>query len=55
MTTYTSLVARIRANKEATQLHMQHTLKAKFLCKLKPSVQLHFDCTKLSSLEEAFA
>eukprot|EP00961_Rhodomonas_salina_P118865 1599777-Rhodomonas_salina.1 len=52
---YKALVARIRANDESMTLHSDKTLLTKFLKKLKVSVQLHFDSTKLDTLENAYA
>ena len=52
---YKSLVARIRANDESMTLHSDKTLRTKFLKKLKASVQLHFDRSKLDTLENAYA
>eukprot|EP00961_Rhodomonas_salina_P037155 499509-Rhodomonas_salina.2 len=52
---YYSLVEHIHANKESSLLHNDHQLKVMFVRKLKPAVQLHFDRSKLISLEEAIA
>eukprot|EP00961_Rhodomonas_salina_P255121 3448018-Rhodomonas_salina.1 len=53
--TYKGLVGCIRANKESLQLHSDKTLLHKFLLKLQQTVQLHFNSSKLSSVEDAYA
>ena len=52
---YKHLVGRILRNTESMTLHNEKTLRTSFLKKLKPTVQLHFDCSKLTSLEDAYA
>ena len=52
---YKSLVARIRANAESMTLHSDKTLRTRFVKRLKATTQLHFDRTKLDTLENAYA